>query len=784
MAIALAPALVIAGLLVFVVYQGNLQHNRRLLDQQGQLLAAQLAAALEYGLATGALEQLPALVDAAVQPATAILGTPVRSVVVTDRDGRPLYRLPAADPAPAAPLADPTVVPAEEDRVRFAAPVLLRPLVLSPAAPAPRPLGEVAVELSVAVAQAQWQRRLAWDLGLVLLAFAGAAGLAHWTGQRLSGAIRRIAGAIERIKNGDLAARLPQTDLNELGTLQEGVNLLADAIERGKAHLEAELALVRDEYRDALQALEQANQAKSLFLAKISHEMRTPLYSVLGLLEQVLKTGRDPAEARTLRTIQDAAETLNRHIGDILDVTQLAQLEKEGQRLPCDEPVKPWAELEAVAALQEPLMIARALYLDVIVAPNVPAVVKSNVKAIQEIFSNLLGNAVKYTQTGGIVVWLETAMRPTSDPSVAPTALRLRVADTGCGIPEDRLESIFREFEQVDEAYNRRHGGAGLGLSFVKKNCALLGGHVTVASTPERGSTFTVEWPFLPVDDPPSEWSSGAMDLPSGGRVLVADERASFRASVISRFAGLNILAEEQAMPPTALASSRPPGPRYDLLVVQNVAALAEATLPEIIAGLHRWAETLIALETDYDTSAVRRLRQAGVDLILWSGATCAHLREALARHARQAQADEGEEIAGLDTSPAPLAGRTVLVVEDYDINRAIMANQLKGNGARVLEAADGETAVALAAEPGLDLILMDIQMPGMDGFEAIEAIRRMSCGARLPILGFTASADRPTRQRILRVGADGVLTKPIGEAELVQAIRRALRQVKTGHRR
>jgi CheY-like chemotaxis protein len=119
-----------------------------------------------------------------------------------------------------------------------------------------------------------------------------------------------------------------------------------------------------------------------------------------------------------------------------------------------------------------------------------------------------------------------------------------------------------------------------------------------------------------------------------------------------------------------------------------------------------------------------------------------------------------------------------------YDINRAIMANQLKGNGARVLEAADGETAVALAAEPGLDLILMDIQMPGMDGFEAIEAIRRMSCGARLPILGFTASADRPTRQRILRVGADGVLTKPIGEAELVQAIRRALRQVKTGHRR
>jgi len=188
------------------------------------VLATQLAGALEYSLATGALEQLPAIIDATVQPATAILGAPVQSVIVTDAAGRVLYRRPAADPAPPAPeaLADGAVVSAAADRVRFTAPVLLRPLALSAAASVPRPLGAVAVELSVAIAQARWHRGLAWDLGLVLLTFAGAAGLAHGTGRRLSGAIRRIATAIERIKGGDFAVRVQPTDRHELGRCRTG----------------------------------------------------------------------------------------------------------------------------------------------------------------------------------------------------------------------------------------------------------------------------------------------------------------------------------------------------------------------------------------------------------------------------------------------------------------------------------------------------------------------------------------------------------------------------------
>ena len=777
MLIALAPALVVTGLLVLVVFQGNLQHNRRLLDQQGQLLAAQLAAALEYGLATGALEQLPAIVEAAVQPATAILGTPVWSVVVTSQDGHALYRRPAAEPIPplSASLMDSVVVAPEENHARFAAPVLLRPLAFSAAALAPRLLGEVTVELSVDVAQAHWRQRLAWDLGWVLLAFTGAVGLAHWTGRRLSGAIRRIAAAVQRIKNGDFAARVRQTELNELGTLQEGVNLLADAIERGKARLDGEIAQVRAEYQRVLDALrtqsqtaERANQAKSLFLAKVSHEMRTPLYSIQGSIEQLLKTARDETETRTLETILAAANTLYRHISDILDFTQL----EKGKYAPTLAPLAVRDELDAVTAPLEPLLVSRGLYLDVVVAPEVPATMASDGKAFRAILTNLLGNAVKYTETGGIVVEMDTVVPATSAISPAPALLRLRVTDTGCGIPPDRLESIFAPFEQVDEALNRRHPGTGLGLSIVKGYCELLSGDVAVASGP-RGSAFTVTLLLRGSDDPISARPL-ATTLPAGLQALVADERTSFRASVTIRLADLGFAVEECALSPVTLASLSAQGNPRDLLVTRDLSELSVETLPTVVAGLRRHADRLLALETRYDAEVDRWLRQAGLDLVLWSGATRDPLRAALARTFFAATA----KVARSPAPPLqPLAGWSVLVVEDYDINRAIMANQLRGNGARVLEAADGDAAVDLATEPDLDLILMDIQMPGKDGIVAIREIRVLPALGRLPILGFTASADKPTHQRILAAGADGVLTKPLSEADLVRAIRRTLRR-------
>lgn len=783
--IASVPVFVATSLMVLMSYHNNIRHNREQMERQGQLLAAQLAGALEYALVAGVRAQVPTTVSATIKPAAAILGTPVREVIVTDDQGLDLYRMPDADPRSSRSESAGHTPDAREETARFSAPIVLRPVALDDgAAPIPRPLGQVTVALSLSAAQARWRYRLGWDLIWIMATFAAIAGSTYGFGRQLSNAIGRIARAVQAIKNGDLATRLPQIDRNELGTLEEGVNLLADTIERGKARLDAELAKVRGEYRDALRALEranrdleQANQAKSLFLAKISHEMRTPLQTILSLIESLLKAKRPPAETQNLHHIEEATHRLKSHIEDILGVTKLVQWVKEGQALACDETVNAWAELEAVSALQEPRMSEHALYLDLVVAADVPAAIKSNIKAIREIFSNLLGNAVKYTQSGGIAIWLDVVPWPSVPGSRPRRALRLRVIDSGCGIPEDKLGTIFREFEQVDEAYNRRHGGTGLGLSFVKKNCHLLDGKVDVFSVVDKGSTFTVELPCHPADETPGGRPLGGPALPTGWRALVADERSSFRASVIARLTALDIAVVEQDRSPFALAASRPAGLRYDLLIVQGLADFPESVVPALIAGLRRWAITLVALEADYGVPARQRLEQNGLDAVLWTGATRAQLREALALHGQIREAPVEEPDKAVSPASLPLAGRTVLLVEDIDLNRSILMDQLTGNGARVLEAPDGETAVRLAAEPGLDIILMDIQMPGMDGFEAIEAIRRMSCGARLPILGFTASADRPTHERILRLGADGVVHKPITESQLIDAIQHALRQ-------
>ncbi len=794
--IASVPVFVATSFMILMSYQNNVRNNREQLERQGQLLAAQLAGALEYVLVADARSQIPATVAATIEPAVAILDIPVRAVIVTDDQGVDLYRIPEVDPRSARRATVGYSLNTSEETARFSAPVVLRPVTLGEGdAPRPRPLGQVMITFSLSAAQAQWRYRLGWELVWIMATFAVITGSTNRFGQRISNTIGRIARAVQAIKNGDLATRLPQIDRNELGTLEEGVNLLADTLERGKIRLDAELAKVRGEYRDALRALEQANrdleqanrdlehanQAKSLFLAKISHEMRTPLQTILSLIELLLKTKWPAAETQHLHHIEEATHRLKTHIENILGVTQLVQWVKEGQALVCDETVNVWAELEAVTALQEPLMSERALYLDLVVAADVPTAIKSNIKAIREIFSNLIGNAVKYTQSGGIAIWLEIVPWPSAPGSHRQRALRLRVIDSGRGIPEDKLGAIFREFEQVDEAYNRRHGGTGLGLSFVKKNCQLLGGEVDVFSIVDKGSTFTVELPCHPADETPSGRPLGGPTLPKGWRALVVDERSSFRASVIARLTALGIAVMEQDLSPFALAASRPAGFRYDLVVARELADIPDRILPALIKGLHCWAIAVVALEVDCGVPTRRRLEQRGVNVVLWSGATRARLLEALVLYtqAREAPVEKPEQ--AVSPVSLPLAGRTVLLVEDVDLNRSILMGQLTDNGARVLEASDGETAVSLATEPGLDIILMDIQMPGMDGFEAIQSIRRMSCGARLPILGFTASADQPTHERILRIGADGVVHKPITEPQLIAAIQHALRRGRTG---
>ena len=768
--VAIAPTLIVTLMLVVLAYRENVAQGHQTLHRQGTLLAAQLAANLEYPLLTGATEQIPALIQAMVKPAATVLGVEVKRVLVLGKDQRVLYT--DSSPAvPAPPDGYPLLAPSafRSDRQHFAAPVYLEPLTLPNATSLEkRYLGAVELELATAPVQIEQAQLFLRNIGLVSITFVAGLILACWTGYRLAHSLRQTARAIERIKGGELTVRLPRTEVNEIGILQDGVNLLAETIAGEQARLENELAKVRGEYDQVLARLrvqtqnaEQASQAKSLFLAKVSHEMRTPLYSIQGLAEQMLHAAHSPDEERTIQTLLGAVRTLYDTISDILDFTQL----ERGKYIPHFEPLDLWAEIEQVVETVAPLATRQRLYLDVIVTPRWPAIVWGDSRAFRAIMANLIANAVKFTKEGGVCIRLSAP----SSPSDGPAPIRLQVQDTGCGIPVGQRSAIFAPFEQVDGALNRRYGGTGLGLSIVKGYCDVLNGHIDVESHLEHGATFTVTMPFDRTDP-----ESRAVRVPLGilakRRALIVDDRSSFRESARCRLESLGMAVTDQPGSVAVFNALPPPAIGYDLLVVQNLSALPAQTRSGQIARWHDWAQHIISLETGPLPPAQSALSENGISLVLHAAipraAWCAELSLLLANVRL-----EEKTIPHHRRRRHFLTGKTVLVVEDFEINREIMTRQLRRHGLQVLEASDGDEATRKAACADLRLILMDIQMPGTDGIAAIQAIRTLPAGAGLPILAFTASADRPTHDRAMAAGANGVLVKPLSEEELINAV-------------
>ena len=772
--IAAAPALIVTAILIFVIYRGNILEGDLALDRQGALLAAQLAANLEYALATGALEQIPSTVSSSVDPAIETLEIPTRRVTVRDRTNQTVFSTPAGSPSAVTEEHSLPWLIAPDDVKSFAAPIYLKPLdadLFDDATTERRYLGDVIVEVSTAPIKINQFKNLLGDLGLVIITFGGALVLAYWIGRRLSGAIREAAEAILRIKGGDLGVRLRKTESTEIGTLQEGVNLAVEAIVQGKEALETALAKVRAEHEVALsqlriqtEAAQRANQAKSMFLAKVSHEMRTPLYAIQGLTEQLLESPRDAEDTACLRNMLNASNSLYQTIGDVLDFTQL----ESGKHQPTFRAFDFWDEIETTTETIGLLAQGQRLYLDVIVAKEVPSTALGDPKGFRAIVANLLTNAVKFTTQGGICVRLALQSRSANQAVM----IQLQVEDTGRGIPPDRLDTIFEPFEQIEGGLNRRFGGSGLGLSIVKQYCGLMGGSVEVASELGTGSTFTVRLPFQ-IPEASTDGSHAARFAEF--RVLVVDERPSFCESVQSRWSSLGMGVVSQRCALESLAALAPPLSRFDLVVVRDLSR-TEA-LAEMMRFLRAWAEHTVSLETTSDNERPQMLLNRGVSAVLWSGAS----RHAIAGELRRIRGDKLAEIpsnleTGTNHDPvsarSDLEGKRVLVVEDFEINREIMSRQLKNHGLHVIEASDGGEAVTLALQRDVDLILMDIQMPGTDGISAIKAIRRQTQGQGVPIVGFTASADKLTHRRVLAAGADHVLTKPIGEADLIASVR------------
>ncbi|MBN1825195.1 MAG: response regulator [Candidatus Eisenbacteria bacterium] len=548
--------------------------------------------------------------------------------------------------------------------------------------------------------------------------------------------------------------------LDKRGEITHFIAVKTDVTDRKRAERRLERA------RDA--AIE-ASRAKSEFLANMSHEIRTPLNGILGMTGLALETDLNEEQREYLETTRESAESLMAVIGDILDFSKI-----EAGKLEIDE--IPFALRGLLDDTLRALALRahdKGLELVCRIEPGLPNRLIGDPLRLRQILVNLVGNAIKFTERGEIRVEVSAV-----DAGGDRKMLEIAVIDTGIGIEPEQQHRIFLSFTQADGSVTRRHGGTGLGLSIVLRLAEMMGGSVTLESEPDRGSTFRVRHPLRVDEETPTPEPSGVGPALQGLSALVVDDNESARRALeeILRHWGMETTSASNAEEGwERIAERRRSGGAFSLLLVD--AGLPGTDGPAFLRRLpvEEGDPVPVVLMVD----ANRRPETdgngppAGTPRLV-KPVLAGPLRDAIAaalRIASRRAPDRGESDRRI-----PLADKSlrILLAEDHPVNQRLAVRMLEKAGHRVIVAADGAEAVRIWEGDRFDVILMDVQMPRMDGLEATRAIRRgeEERGGRTPIVALTAHARKEDEATCLAAGMDAYLSKPIRPAVLFETLR------------
>ncbi|GAA4326380.1 HAMP domain-containing protein [Streptomyces venetus] len=643
--------------------------------------------------------------------------------------------------------------------------------------------------------------------------------LANARTDELLGESQRLADEL-RVRSEELQVRQEELQRSN-AELEEKATLLATQNRDIEAkNLQIEQA--RQELEDRAKQLSSASKYKSEFLANMSHELRTPLNSLLilaQLLAQNPSRNLTPKQVEYAGIIHSAGSDLLQLINDILDLSKVeaGKMDIAPERVPLRR------LLDYVEATFRPMTTQKGLTFAITSSPGAPADLVTDDARLRQVLRNLLSNAVKFTERGGVTLLIE----PAADAEVPEPVHRggpvvaFRVEDTGIGIPEQQLETIFGAFQQADGTTSRKYGGTGLGLSITREIAHLLGGAVTVDSTPGQGSTFTLYLPVTRSDfedltaaprPDESQSDAGALSAAEGQRpgpapaapapqhkrrLLVVEERVRGLLSVVAESAVADLDHSRAVRDPrdtveivTAMnaqeaASALAAGPCHCVVLSLDLPDGEGPRLLEAVDGDAALATVPLLVHNNHRPSVAQEaaLQKRAENRSLEVLSSLDELKERITLHLSAEQPGDVVPLVRMEESlsAAPevdsaLAGHTVLVVDDDARNLFALSGILELHGLRVLHAENGRKGIdILTAHPEIRLVLMDVMMPEMDGYAATAEIRKMPEYHDLPIVAVTAKAMPGDREKSLASGASDYVTKPVDAGDLIACVRRWL---------